>query len=126
MTNVQLNLDQMERPLPDLATSEWGTFYEQADNSASDYWRKRYYDDDQGFSILVRWSPTAAITLGHEYTLYAVRRTEPYGFGRRETMEQMFARVEESVGRDGSWIAAWLIPLTQLAQLADREPKVRA
>jgi hypothetical protein len=116
---VQLTLDQMERPLRD----RWATLYAQAANSATDYWGRRYYNDDQGFCSLVQWAPTSvAAKEGREFGLSGVRRTEPYGFGRKETVEQWFARLDASVGQPGSYVGAWLLPLTQLAELAGQEP----
>jgi hypothetical protein len=112
--------------LPRLNPEQWAELYAQADNSATNYWGTRYYADDEGSVAIVRWHPHSAKTLGHEYTLWGVRRNEPYGFASQESVEQWFARLKASC-RDnrGSYTHAWLLPMTQLAELAGAEPKVR-
>jgi hypothetical protein len=126
--DVQLTLDQMKRPLPDLTEGEWLAIYKVADNSRSNHLGGRYYDDDEGFCSVVQWRPgTLPVREGREFMLYGCRRTTPNAFGRRETVEQWFARLEaDAQHRDSSYVGCWLLRLDQLAQLAGREPAVRS
>jgi hypothetical protein len=113
MSDVQLVLDHLERPLPELPKEEWQRLWRRADDGRRDFWGKPRYDPEEGFMILLQWSKAS---LKYEFDLYGQRRTEPFPFigDGKVSIEQWF----ESHPHDKSVAATWLIRLDQLRDLA--------